>query len=1119
MARETRLVDVIGAGARAAQDPRPTARRSVASKPRADGSQGRRLVPRWVTRDDVCDNRREWQAARCSSAPNPGFSLPAYERFAPPPPPALVAARLEAATAPGDIVLDLFGRGGWVARSAIDHQRKAVSLGVDRARPAARRDRAAPARPAPPRRGDPGPRRLRASRVQPQGVHHRPLREPLRDLRPAGGPRRADLGRRRHRRGRPPHRPAPVKKHYRCPVCRDQLGGGEGRHAPADATDVRAGPGPRRRRGPRRPPRPVPGARGRRVPRRRAAGPPHAPPAGRPRRDPRPGRGRAPRGADRGGDAAGAAPRGRAGEPPRDVRRGAWPRSGSRPATSRSRAPRSGASATRGPRSRTASGSSGASSSGSRAAPGAPSRPGSATTSGASPRARRRRSSSSARPAALGALELEATHGDGAAVRARVRLALGTPPLRPVAERLAWAYHGTGWVLGREAAATLPLEPLFGPQVRPAWGWQAAAIGRSLRSAEPVLARDARIVFLLEGEGPESLVACALGGVTAGYRMAAARLPEAGRETGGVVELVPPGSGAIPGGPRTRANVGPPDGPGRRRRPRPRAHRPPVRRAGAPAGRAVLGAGRGARRRRRRGRGAQAPRRARDVRRAARRDPRGPGPDGPPPAPRPAARPPRPGEADDRRRRDPPTRRSDGRAPPPPSPPTTSERLLALVRGALAGTEGRRLVRLGDDRWWLGDADGPRPRRRPARGPRRVGRVQPALDRRAPLRGRVPRPDRGPVRRPRPPRRGARPRLPRLLPQPRQHPRPAVDGRRPRPAQRGAHAADRDARRPRPPDRVRVLGRRAPAAAAGRRLDRSRDRLEDRELAGPPSLGRIAARDLEDVDVLWYVRGRSVLAWEVEWTAMLSDTVLRRHARIPPDDRLVRFLVVLPERAELVRHKLDRSPLLRDGARGRRLAPGQGQPRPRVGVARRGLARPTSSRSWASTPPSSGPATSCRCSAAEPPRRRLRGWGTLSPRPASRRPRAGAVPARHRREPDRDRDRDRQSASTTSPPASGRTLLALEPTTATMYGDDRYADRLRRPRARGPGRDGGSSRERAAAEAAAVPEDGPVGRGPDHPRHARDRRRARRSRSDDNTVLRDRLGRPDQRPPDDARRS
>jgi hypothetical protein len=53
------------------------------------------------------------------------------------------------------------------------------------------------------------------------------------------------------------------------------------------------------------------------------------------------------------------------------------------------------------------------------------------------------------------------------------------------------------------------------------------------------------------------------------------------------------------------------------------------------------------------------------------------------------------------------------------------------------------------------------------------------------------------------------------------------------------------------------------------------------------------------------------LAFEVEWTAMLGDLLLRRHARIPGDERLVRFLVIPAERTELVRHKLDRSPLLR----------------------------------------------------------------------------------------------------------------------------------------------------------------------------------------------------------------
>jgi hypothetical protein len=88
-------------------------------------------------------------------------------------------------------------------------------------------------------------------------------------------------------------------------------------------------------------------------------------------------------------------------------------------------------------------------------------------------------------------------------------------------------------------------------------------------------------------------------------------------------------------------------------------------------------------------------------------------------------------------------------------------------------------------------------------------------------------------------------------------------------------------------------------------------RLDQREIVSPPYLGRVRPDDLEDVDVVWYIRGRTALLWEVEWTAMLGDTVLRRHARMPADERVIRFLVVLPERAELVRHKLGRSPILR----------------------------------------------------------------------------------------------------------------------------------------------------------------------------------------------------------------
>ena len=44
---------------------------------------------------------------------------------------------------------------------------------------------------------------------------------------------------------------------------------------------------------------------------------------------------------------------------------------------------------------------------------------------------------------------------------------------------------------------------------------------------------------------------------------------------------------------------------------------------------------------------------------------------------------------------------------------------------------------------------------------------------------------------------------------------------------------------------------------------------------------------------------------------MLGDVLLRRHARIPANERIVRFLVLAPERRELARHKLESSPVLR----------------------------------------------------------------------------------------------------------------------------------------------------------------------------------------------------------------
>lgn len=851
----------------------------------------------------------------------PGFSLPAFERFAPPPPPALLAARLDAGSGPGDIVLDLFGRGGWVARAAIDRQRKAVSFETT---PLARLLAEIVLRPPDLRHLDAAVQALAASARRESslkssisdryasrcGTCDRPVvldevtwaaESSDEDGRPAG--------------------PRPIRKHYRCRVCRDQLGGGEQRQAPLDAQDVALAVDPeageaRRLLLDRFPVldggdalpgelldlhtprqlaalaailervegdlRAAPVAAALRLALLHALGP-----------------------ASRLATSPGRIAPLRIASGHVKVPAGAhW----------RERNPwlafEDGVRIVRGFVQRLESGAWG---------------PVSARL-GEDLRSLVEGSATAvlkvASPATFGALELEANHLAGAMLRPRVRLVLGMPPLRPVAERLAWAYHATAWVLGRDAASTLPLEPLFGPAVRPSWGWQAAAVTRSLRGVTPVLARDARVVFLLEGDGPEGLVAVVLGGVGAGYRLAGARLPEAGRQDGGVVELVPPGSGAVPGGPRTRANVALPPLPGgagdQDLAPAERLFAPPERIVNAPfsapdAARAVVDAATEVLKLRGEpvafegllGEILVGLDRTGHLRRLVR-------PPVPPELPVSAT-------GDAATAAVPVTDASatgegpgltGGNQPPEPSAVDHVERLLALIRDALEGALGRRLVRLDEDRWWLGE----RADRDNAAVPL-ADRVEWAvysllstsgplsesafLERIAGLFTGPDLPDEALVR-------------------------ACLDSYRSI-ASTPDHLFTADDLVKRSQEHGELIGR---LVDLGHRLgfacwvgDRQQSRridgvplsvrLDDRERAGPPYLGRIRAEDLAEVDVIWYVRGRVAFLWEVEWTAMLSETVLRRHARMPADERLVRFLVVLPERAELVRHKLERSPVLR----------------------------------------------------------------------------------------------------------------------------------------------------------------------------------------------------------------
>jgi hypothetical protein len=96
---------------------------------------------------------------------------------------------------------------------------------------------------------------------------------------------------------------------------------------------------------------------------------------------------------------------------------------------------------------------------------------------------------------------------------------------------------------------------------------------------------------------------------------------------------------------------------------------------------------------------------------------------------------------------------------------------------------------------------------------------------------------------------------------------------------------------------------------AGRTLG---ERLADDERrAYLPLVVRAPADALGAVDAMWYQRGRLAFLFEVEWTAMLGEAVLRRGRQIPVDERQARFLVVPGERTELIRLKMERSPWLR----------------------------------------------------------------------------------------------------------------------------------------------------------------------------------------------------------------
>jgi hypothetical protein len=492
----------------------------------------------------------------------------------------------------------------------------------------------------------------------------------------------------------------------------------------------------------------------------------------------------------------------------------------------------------------------------------------------------------------------------------RIRLVLGQPPMRPSLERLAAAYHATAWVLGREATTFLPIEALAGASLRVPWSQQATTIGRALEGVEPALARDGRVVQLVDG-GAEAIIATVLGGSSAGYRLLTARLSDPDEVAASIVELLPPGA-RLPPGPRTRANVGLEPTPGGAGDPdvvpgrglfgaperfddRPFSAVDTARTVTETAVETLVARGEPARFERILGEILVGLDRAGHLRRLATAtlssDTR----------PAIADVSAEPAETAQHPRR--PAAERD-------ASPDPVERLLALIRDEMTRPTQRRLVEIEPGRWWLADPDDLAVAAVPladrvewavysllsTAGPisetaffERIGSMFTGHDL----------VDEGLVR-------------------------ACLDSYRSLASTPERLVTNDDLLR-RSQEHTDLLAR---IAEAGRRLgmriwigrrEQTRrlgtgllgDLLEPGEQRvylggiGPPG------DDLAEVDGIWYVRGKVAFLFEVEWTAMLGEPLLRRHALVPPDDALIRFLVIAPERAELARYKLARSPLLR----------------------------------------------------------------------------------------------------------------------------------------------------------------------------------------------------------------
>jgi hypothetical protein len=500
-------------------------------------------------------------------------------------------------------------------------------------------------------------------------------------------------------------------------------------------------------------------------------------------------------------------------------------------------------------------------------------------------------------------------------VRPGIKLVLSQPPIHWSADNLAFAYLASALAIGPEGAATLPLATLFGAPARAEWARDASTLRRALSAVRPVLLPNAQAVILLEGASAEALVATIIGGVGAGLRVDDAVLGETDLGIDGVVQFGLPDSTAAdrdvaihsasdPSGPFQISAV--------------EAAITDITVAvlqlrGEPArfdrvlGEVLLGLDHLGHLRRLVG----TPRAVVDDDEADPGEVRQPGlfglvSDGPARIP----------DADD------PT---DDLSEPPPidgqeaidwsdsgpaSDPVRST--LDIIRSELRRPDHPRLRELEEDLWWLRD-------------PRDLGAAKSPLSERlewgifsllstsggltrAAFDDRIGRLFRGPE--------APDTELVSACLESYRSRRPTEDGLirtdeslQSRYAEHGEMVGLLTDFAHRVGMRVWITKREQRRRYAGALLG---DLLSDPEQrVYLPLVAPGPQEVLDELDCIWYVRGKGAFLFDVEWQAALDEPVMRRGPRIETNDNVVRFLVVPDERTALLRLRLERSPVLR----------------------------------------------------------------------------------------------------------------------------------------------------------------------------------------------------------------